>query len=117
MNCGVRVILNKIDDTLRADVERLSALWCEGLQRFGGPYLAGQTYTIVDAFFAPVVFRIQSYGLSLAAPAQAYVNHILALPAMRQWYDEAMREPWRKAAYEASVASYGLITADDRVKS
>lgn len=117
MNCGVRVVLNHIDDMLRADVERLSTLWCEGLQRFGGPYLAGQSYSIVDAFFAPVAFRVQSYGLSLATPAQAYVNHILKLPAMRQWYDEAMREPWRKDVYERSVASYGLITADERIKS
>ena len=115
MNCGVRVTLNKIDDGLRADVDRVSALWCEGLQRFGGPYLAGQTYTIVDAFFAPVIFRVQSYGLSLAAPAQAYAKHVLSLPSMRQWYDEAMREVWRKDAYEKSVASYGLITADERV--
>jgi hypothetical protein len=26
-----------------------------------------------------------------------------------------MREVWRKDAYEKSVASYGLITADERV--
>ncbi|MFM7009656.1 MAG: glutathione S-transferase, partial [Betaproteobacteria bacterium] len=77
----------------------------------------GQTYTIVDAFFAPVIFRIQNYGLVLAAPAQAYVKHILGLPSMRQWYGEAMREVWRKDVYEKSVASYGLITADERVKA
>ena len=47
MNCGVRVTLNQIDDALRADIERVSTLFCDGLQRFGGPYLAGQTYTIV----------------------------------------------------------------------
>lgn len=117
MNCGVRVTLNQIDDALRADIERVSTLFCDGLQRFGGPYLAGQTYTIVDAFFAPVIFRIQSYGLALAAPAQAYVKHILGLPSMRQWYDEAMREVWRKDVYEKSVASYGLITADERIKA
>ena len=117
MNCGVRVILNNIDDALRADIERVSTLFCDGLQRFDGPYLAGKTYTIVDAFFAPVAFRVQSYGLSLATPAQAYINHVLKLPAMRQWYDEAMCEPWRKDIYEKSVASYGLITADERMKS
>lgn len=117
MNCGIRVTLNEIDDALRTDIERVSALFCDGLQRFGGPYLAGQTYTIVDAFFAPVIFRIQSYGLPLAAPAQAYVKHILGLPSMRQWYDEAIREVWRKEIYEKSVASYGLITADERIKA
>lgn len=116
MNCGLRVTLNQIDDSLRADIERLSELWCDGLRRFGGPFLAGTTYTIVDAFFAPVVFRVQTYGLSLAAPAQAYVKHILGLPSMQRWYDEAMREVWRKKIYEDSVASYGVITADERIK-
>ena len=42
MNCGIRVALEKIDDGLRADVERVDALWLEGLAKFGGPYLAGK---------------------------------------------------------------------------
>ena len=38
-----------------------------GFERFGGPYLAGAEFTAVDAFFAPVVFRVQTYGLALGA--------------------------------------------------
>jgi glutathione S-transferase len=99
---------------LRADLQRVVQMWQTELTQSSGPMLFGK-FCIADAFFAPVVFRVQSYGLSLAAPAQAYAKYVLSLPSMRQWYDEAMREVWRKDAYEISVASYGLITADERV--
>lgn len=38
MNCGVRVELNALSDTLSADLARLDALWQQGLERFGGPF-------------------------------------------------------------------------------
>ena len=47
-----------------ANVARLRELFAEGLARFGGPWLAGDAFTAVDAFFAPVAFRIRTYGLN-----------------------------------------------------
>jgi glycine hydroxymethyltransferase len=34
----------------------MAALWADGLERFGGPFLGGQPFTAVDAMFAPVAW-------------------------------------------------------------
>lgn len=114
MNCGIRVALEKIDEGLRAEAERIDALWVEGLTNFGGPYLAGKEYGIVDAFFAPVIFRVQSYGLQLSHPAQSYVQRMLSLPSMQRWYAEALAETWRKPEYEQAASAHGKIVRDFR---
>jgi glutathione S-transferase len=114
MNCGIRVALQKIDETLRADVDRIDALWQDGLTRFGGPYLAGKDYGIVDAFFAPVIFRVQSYGLQLSQASQSYVDRMLSLPSMQRWYEDALSETWRKPEYEKAAVANGKIVQDFR---
>ena len=115
MSCGVRVRLHEFNPALKADVARINELWNEGLSRFGGPFLAGDAFTAVDAFYAPVVFRVQTYGLPLQGAATAYVQRMLALPAMRQWYVDALAEPWRDRAHEAEVQQYGEVVEDLRV--
>ena len=114
MSCGQRVSLSQPSKQLLVDVARIDELWCEGLQSFGGPFLAGDSFTAVDAFFAPVVFRIESYQLSLSAQAQAYKDTMIALPAMREWYDAALAETFRETSHESDIASCGTIQADYR---
>ncbi len=114
MSCGVRIKLPAISPELAKDLARISELWGEGLRRFGGPFLAGATFTNVDAFFAPVAFRIQTYGLVLEAPAAAYAAHLLALPGMQQWYAAALAEPWRELGHDEHIAKAGELTADLR---
>lgn len=114
MNCGVRVRLAEITPTLRRDLARLDELWTQGLTRFGGPFLAGDAFTAVDAFFAPVAFRVQTFGLPLGDLARAYVARLLALPALQQWYREALAEPWREAAHEAELRDAGTLLEDHR---
>lgn len=114
MNCGLRVRLPAIVPALARDVARIDALWSQGLQRFGGPFLAGASFTAVDAFFAPVVFRVLGYGLSLSAPAQAWVARMLELPAMQAWYRAALAEPWREAGHEAEARAAGTVIEDLR---
>jgi len=116
MSCGQRVVLHSLPPALAADLGRLDVLWQEGLARFGGPYLAGEVFTAVDAFFAPVAFRVQTYGLALSAPSQAYVARLLALPAMVEWYAAALAEPWREAAHEAETQAAGTVTQDLRAR-
>ncbi len=114
MSCGVRVQLNTVTAALNADLNRISALWNDGLKRFGGPFLAGATFTAVDAFFAPVVFRIQTYGLTLDPIAQAYVARMLDVEAMRDWYSAALEEPWRDAPHDAEITNSGQVMQDLR---
>ena len=81
----------------RKDIERIAALWLECREKFGktsggsGSLLFG-SFSIPDAFYAPVVMRFQTYGVKLPAAAQAYCEAVQALAAVREWCDAARRE-------------------------
>ncbi|WP_332687504.1 glutathione S-transferase family protein [Devosia sp.] len=114
MNVGLRIELASIPPGLAQDIARIDALWCAGLSRFGGPFLAGDRFTAVDAFFTAVAFRVQTYNLQLSEPAAAYARRLLDLPAMQDWYAAALRETWRRSAYEREALAAGRIVADYR---
>jgi len=113
MNVGVRVTPKPMSEGLKRNVERVRELFETGLSRFGGPWLAGANFTAVDAFYAPVAFRIRTYGLNVGQ-GQRWVDHVLTHPAMRQWEVEALAEDWREEAHEAELAAAGVVTADYR---
>ena len=114
MNCGVRIELAQKTPALLADISRVSELWLDGLKRFGGPFLAGKRFTAVDAFFCPVAFRAQTFGILNEGEVGAYVQTLLDLPAMRSWYEGALAETFRDPPHEADLAKAGRITADLR---
>lgn len=99
MSCGLRVQLHEVTPALQYELDRLNELWCEGISRFGGHFLAGEDFTVVDAFFAPVAFRMQSYNLQLSVTAMEYVARLLMIEPMREWYAAASQEPWRDASH------------------
>lgn len=115
MSCGIRVRLHEIPIGLTRDIERIGMLWNDGLQRFGGPFLAGNAFTAVDALFAPVAFRMQTYDLELDETAAAFASLLLDLRSMREWYAEALRETWRDA-HEAEIQRMGSVIEDLRVQ-
>jgi glutathione S-transferase len=81
-------------DAVRADIARITALWSETRRRFGagGPLLFGKL-TVADAYYAPVAFRFQTYGVELEGEAGAYWCALLAVPAVRQWAEEGRGDP------------------------
>jgi glutathione S-transferase len=117
MNCGLRIRLRETGAALRANLDRLGELWNEGLQRFGGPFLAGRSFTAADAFYAPVAFRIQTYDLRLPGAAAPYAARLLAMPAMQEWYAAALRETWREQAHEAEALEVGTVLEDLRAQA
>jgi glutathione S-transferase len=114
MSCGVRIRLHDFPAVLERDVARLSILWTDGLRRFGGPFLAGKAFTAVDAFFAPVAFRIQSYGLTLDPAAVAYAERLLATRALREWYAGALKETLRDQPHDDEINHFGRVVEDLR---
>jgi glutathione S-transferase len=74
-----------------AELRRIDAMWREALAESGGPFLFG-AFGIVDAYFAPVCVRAQTYRLPLGAEAGGYAARILALPAMQEWSTAARAE-------------------------
>lgn len=115
MNLGIRVRLHEWPPALQKDLDRIDALWSEGLARFGGPWLAGPRFSAVDAMYAPVAFRVQTYGLPLSPAGAAWVAGLLAEPAMQEWYAAALAEPFRDAEHDAECRAHGVWTADLRV--
>ncbi len=113
MNVGVRARPKPMSAALSANIARVRELWEEGLARFGGPYLAGSRFSAVDAFFAPVAWRVRTYGLDVGAGAD-WVDAIIAHPAMQQWEAEALAESWREGGHEAELRACGDIIADHR---
>ena len=76
---------------VRADLERLIALWRGLLAEHHGPMLFGQ-FGIADAYFAPVVMRFVTYALPVPADVKAYMDRLCALPGVKAWTDGALAE-------------------------
>jgi glutathione S-transferase len=114
MHVGYRIAMAAISAPLKSDLDRLNELWGEGLRRHGGPWLAGAAFTAVDAFFAPVAFRIQTYQLPLGDASLAYARRLLELPSMQDWAEAALREPWTDPAHDADSLAAGPLLHDHR---
>lgn len=114
MNVGVRVAAPSPSPHLARQIARLADIWAEGLARFGGPWLAGAAFTAVDAFYAPVAFRVRTYGLDVGAAGADWVARVLDHPAMREWEEAALAERWREASHEDELAAAGTLLADHR---
>jgi glutathione S-transferase len=78
-----------------ANIGRIDEMWSHCLATFagGGPFLFGG-FTAADAMFAPVVSRFATYAVEVSAPARAYMDAIMALPAWSEWRAAALRETW-----------------------
>jgi len=116
MNVGIRARTPELTSSLKGDLTRLDELWADGLDRFSGPFLAGQKFTAADAFFCPVAFRIQTYNLPLAPRSADYVQRLLALPAMQSWYKSGIAEPFREPNHEAETTGAHDIIEDLRAR-
>lgn len=116
MNCGLRITLRSIDLGLNRDLARLEELWADGLNRFGGPFLTGPRFCAVDAFFAPVALRIQTYDPPIGSGARRYAAQLLALTSMKDWYAAALQETWRDEEHEVEARAVGEWREDLRAR-
>ena len=76
---------------VRADVQRLVAMWSALLQQHGGPMLFG-AFSIADAFYAPVCMRLTTFALPVPQPIADYVRRVQALPGVKDWIAGALAE-------------------------
>ncbi len=84
-----------LSEATHKDIRRIVALWRMMLDRFGGPYLAGD-WSIADAFFAPVATRLRTYGVRLSdlgddGAAGAYCERLLSDPDFLAWERDALK--------------------------
>lgn len=84
----------ELSEGAKTDIKRVDAIWTDCLETYGGPFLFGENYTIADAMFAPVVNRIDVYGI-LKSPAMAdYCETVKAMPEWQDWDKDGKAEPW-----------------------
>lgn len=116
MSVGVRIRLHRVSGALKAELARLDALWADGLKRFGGPFLAGSKFSAVDAFYAPVTTRIQTYGLPVSDLSKQYASMLLQQPFIVEWVQAGIRETWRDAPHEQEILASGELLQDLRAQ-
>ncbi|MEZ5658600.1 MAG: glutathione S-transferase family protein [Burkholderiaceae bacterium] len=101
MHSGFFAIRENLPMNIRRDrsLSALPAELSEELERIGeifgaarGPYLLGR-FGIVDAMYSPVVMRLHSYRIPVSAGVRAYMDQVMATPAVAAWMDAARREP------------------------
>ena len=76
---------------VRADVQRIVAMWTELLQQHGGPMLFRE-FSIADAYFAPVCMRLRTYSLPVPGHITDYVRRVCELPGVKAWVEDALAE-------------------------
>ena len=97
--CGMAMwrphLRKELSDDAKANITRIQALWADTRARFGaaGPFLFGR-FCAADAMYAPVVSRFETYAIDVSAPAKAYMQAMIALPAWQEWRRAALNETW-----------------------
>ncbi len=101
LNCRARRPGSGRGPGVQEDIDRICEIWRECRTRYGaaGEFLFGE-FTAADAMFAPVASRFQTYGVELERIEAEYARAILALPAVRDWMEDAHRERWRIAKFD-----------------
>ena len=75
-----------------ADIERITTIWRECLETYGGPFLFGEI-GMADAMYAPVATRFATYDVKLDKVCAGYRDRIMVLPQMTEWIEAAKLEP------------------------
>jgi glutathione S-transferase len=93
MNCRALQRALNISEACAKDIAAVQDLWQECFACVGteGGYLLGE-FSIVDAYFAPVVIRLQGYQVCTTSSAQAYIERMLATPAVAAWVQAGQAE-------------------------
>ncbi|HQS08512.1 MAG: glutathione S-transferase [Rhizobiales bacterium 24-66-13] len=93
MNLWRPVELRDLPEGVARDVARVTAIFREARQRFGGggDFLFG-AFCAADAMFAPVATRLRTYAVPLDEVSAAYVAAVHAQPDFVAWKAEALRE-------------------------
>lgn len=68
-----------------AEIQRILQIWRQLRQASGSSTFLCGDFGIVDAMFAPVVFRFRRYGIAVPADLQDYCERIQSYPPMQEW--------------------------------
>lgn len=88
-----------INAETKNNIARIVAIWtqCRAAAASQGEFLFG-AFSIADCFYAPVVTRFHTYGVSLTGAAADYAEAIRSWAAMQEWTAAAAAEERARAA-------------------
>lgn len=90
LNTGDQV--NELQEETREEIQRIFAIWSDLIAASKSHTFLCGSFGIVDAMFVPVVFRFRRYGIEVPPHLQAYVDNVLANPAVQQWLKLASQQ-------------------------
>ena len=93
MNIRRPVKARAISAAAQADVRRIEIMWQAARARHGGPFLFGR-FSAADAMYAPVVTRLDTYGIGVSRDTRDYMAAVMALPAFAEWRADSIAETW-----------------------
>ena len=70
-------------------IYRIETAWRNILKLSKGPFLARE-FTALDAFYAPVITRIQAYKLPISKDTALYIQRIRQHPSVKKWSKDAI---------------------------
>lgn len=83
--------LPELREDTQKQIARILEAWSDALAQYKGDFLFGH-FTIADCMYAPVVSRFDTFGVPVSQDVRAYMDRILALPAMKAWRKGAEEE-------------------------
>jgi glutathione S-transferase len=93
MNIRRPVRERAVSAAAQANVKRIEEIWSGCRAKYGGPFLFGR-FCAADAMYAPVVARLNTYGIKVGREARSYMEAMMALPAWVEWRKGALAETW-----------------------
>jgi glutathione S-transferase len=91
---------------VKADIERVIRILQSCLERQDRPEFLFGPFGTVDAFYAPVFFRFETYRVDVPAIVSAYFDRLSALKPVKEWREEAAQEWAIVEEIDAIVQSY-----------
>jgi glutathione S-transferase len=85
--------LPALRDATKAQIARILTAWELALEHHAkdGGFLFGR-FSLADCMYAPVVSRFVTYGVTVPPIVKAYMDRMMALPAMKEWGAAAQKE-------------------------
>lgn len=112
MNIGVWVDLVLGFDVFVCDVVWIVEVWGEGFDWFGGLWLVGVDFGVVDVFYVLVVYWVWMYGIDVGVVGVVWVECIFVYLVVCEWEEVVLCEIWCEVVYEVDLVVCGCIVVD-----
>jgi len=91
MDIARRHATPELSEDVKLQIARIQDAWTHALAHHEGGFLFGR-FSIADCMYAPVCTRFLTYGIEMSPTVLAYVERVIALPAMQEWTAAARKE-------------------------